>query len=162
MRRIRWMGVTLGIVTTVSLAGVLLVFVSLVLEPYVSAITGTAPVGGVTSVTVTEERIRGVVVGLSVISAVFLAFFVGGLVAGRFGSSYAGLNGVVMGIPIVAVPLAALFVSVVLVLLSPIRNPGDVYTQSENLRMLSVALVVCSLISPVAVLSGFWGGRLGG
>ncbi len=155
------MGMILGIVTTVSLAGILLAFVSLVLEPYVSSITGTTPVGGVTSVTVTEERIHGLIMGLSAVSSILFAFFVGGLVAGRLVSQYAGLNGAVMGTFIVAVPLALLLVSVVLVFLAPIRNPGDVYTQSESLRMLTAALVVCSFVSPVAVLTGFWGGRVG-
>ena len=151
----------LGAATTVSLAGTLLTLIGLVLDPYVRTITGTAPVDGVTSVSVVEERIHGIILGLSAFSAVLLAFFFGALLAGRFFPFHAGLNGIVMGTSIVAVPLAFLLGSIVFVLLEPTRNLDDAYIQSENLRMLTVAFIVLSLISPVAVLTGFWGGRVG-
>lgn len=159
--RIRWAGVALGAATTGVLAGTLLAFISLVLEPYLGTIIGTAPADGGTSVTVTEERVHGLLVGTSVVLAVLLAFFVGGLVAGRFAPLRAGLNGAVMGALIVVVPLAGLLVGIVTSALEPIENPGDVSARSENLRMLVAALVVCSGISPVFVLAGFLGGRIG-
>jgi hypothetical protein len=161
MRRIRWIGVILGGVATVVLALALLAFVSLLLEPFVSSLTGTAPVDGITSVTVAQERIHGLLMGVSVISVVLLAFFIGGLVAGRFALSHAGLNGVVMGVIITAIPFMWLLGSMVFVLLEPTKNPGDVYTQSESLRMLIAALIVYSALFPITVLAGFLGGRAG-
>ena len=160
MRRIRWVGVILAAVTTVLLASMLLAFVSLVLEPFLGVVIGTAPVDGVTSVTVVQERIHGLLMGVSVVFAVLLALLVGGLVTGRFATSYAGLNGVVMGVIIVAVPFVWLLGSIVFVLLEPIKNPDDVYTQSESLRMLVAALVVYSVLSPIIVLASFLGGHI--
>lgn len=152
----------LGAVTTVALGAMLLAFVSLVLDPFLISITSTGQVNGVTSVTVTQERVRGFLLLVSVISAVFLALLVGGSVAGRLAATHAGLNGIVVGIVLVAVPLVWLLGSLAFVFLEPITNPGDVYTQSENLRMLGVALVVYCVVSPVFILASFLGGRIGG
>jgi uncharacterized membrane protein len=161
MSHIRWIGVILGSVATVVLALALLAFVSLVLEPFVSSLTGTVPVDGVTSTTVAEERIRGLLMGVSVISALLLAFLVGGLVVGRFATSHAGLNGAVMGVVILAIPFVWLLGSIVIVLLNPAGSPGEVITRSESLRMLVAAFVVYSVFFPIIVLAGFLGGRVG-
>ncbi|MGF1473582.1 MAG: hypothetical protein ACFB50_17815 [Rubrobacteraceae bacterium] len=162
MGSIRWTGTALGASATGVLGFLFLALASLVLDPFVSSITGTAPVDGVTSITAAEERVRGLLTGAFVISSLLLCFFIGGLVAGRCAISHAGLNGAVVGIVILAVPFLSLLVGLGLVLLEPVRNPGDVYTRAENIGMLGAALVVYSVISPVMVLSGFLGGRVGG
>ncbi|MGB3635219.1 MAG: hypothetical protein WA982_14350, partial [Rubrobacteraceae bacterium] len=78
MRRIRWVAVILGVATTVALGAALLAFVSLVLQPFLISITSTGPVNGTTSVTVTQERVRGFLVLAFLITAVFLALLAGG------------------------------------------------------------------------------------
>lgn len=82
----------MGVATTIALAVMLLAFISLVLDPFLVSITGNASAGGATSTTVAEERIRALLVGVSVILALLLALFTGGVVAGRFAPSHAGLN----------------------------------------------------------------------
>lgn len=162
MRRIRWRAVILGVLTTVALTLLSLTFVSVVAGPFLSAVTGTAPVDGVTSVTVVEERVQGLLLGVCVLLSLFFAFFAGGAVSGRFSVSSPGLNGAVMGVGVVAVPFLWLVGSLVSVFLAPVTGEGDAVTRSEGLRMLVAALVVCSVASPVAVSTGFWGGRTGG
>lgn len=161
MNRFHWTGVMLGVVTVGVLAGVLLAFVGLVLGPQLSVLTGTEPINGVTSVTVTEERIYGLLVSVSVILAVLLSFFVGGLIAGRFALSYAGFNGAATGIIVAVVPLLWLLISIASVL-GLVGGGGDIQGRSENLGMLGAAIVVYFILSPVVVLVGFWGGRIGG
>lgn len=162
VRRIRWVGVILGAVTTVALGAILLAFVSLVLDPFLLLITSTGSVNGVTSITVTQERVRGLLLLLSITSAVFLALLVGGSVAGRLAATHAGLNGGVVGIVLVAVPFVWLLGSLTFVFLEPITGYGDAYGRSENLGMLGAALIVYCVVSPVFILASFLGGRLGG
>ncbi|MGB3683571.1 MAG: hypothetical protein WA990_13925 [Rubrobacteraceae bacterium] len=159
MRNIRWIGVILGAVTSIVLALVLLGFVGLVVDPLLGAVTGNAAVEGTTSLTVAQERLRGFLLGGAAILAVLFAFFIGGLVAGQFKLSYAGFNGAVTGIIVLAIPLIWLLVSIASVS-GLVGSPGDVQGQSENLRMLFAALVVYAIASPVVVLMGFWGGRI--
>ncbi len=161
MRRIRWVGVVLGTITTVALGAMLLAFVSLVLDTFLLSTTSTGSVNGVTSTTVTQESVRGLILLVSIISAVFFALFVGVLVSGRLASIHPGLNGVVVGVVIVAVPFVWLLGSTVFVFLEPTINPDDAITRSESLRMLVAALVAYSVVSPVFVLASFWGGRIG-
>lgn len=125
----------LGVVTTVSLGAMLLAFVSLVLDPFLISITSTGSVNGGTSVTVTQERVRGLLLLASVISAVFLALLVGGSVAGRLAATHAGLNGIVVGIVLVAVPLVWLLGSLAFVFLEPITSPDDAITRSYGIRL---------------------------
>ena len=152
----------MGAATTVTLGAALLAFVSLVLNPLLISMTSTGPVNGATSTTVTQERVRGFFLLLSLILTVSSALLTGGFVAGRFASSHAALNGALVGFLLVSIPLLWLVGSLAFVLFEPIRNPGDVYGRSENIRMLGVALVVYSVVSPVFVLASFLGGRIGG
>lgn len=145
-----------------ALGTALLAFVSLVLDPLLISITSTETDGGTTSTTVTDERVRGFLLLVSVILSVSSALFAGGFVAGRLASARAGLNGIVTGASLVAVPLVWLIGSLAFVLLEPTWSPNDVYGRSENLRMLTAALVVYSAVSPVFVVASFLGGRTGG
>jgi hypothetical protein len=138
-----------------------LAFLNLVLEPYIGVITGTGRVDGVTSFTVAEEKIHGLLVGAYVILALLLAFFIGGLVAGRFAGTHAGLNGAVMGAIVIVIPLVLLLGSIASTL-DFVGDTGDVQGRSENLRMLLAALVVYYAVSPAIVLTGYVGARLGG
>lgn len=160
MRRIRWISVILGAVMTVALSGVLLALSGLLLTPYLSAITDSAAIDGATSATVADERVYGLLMGLSLLSAILLAFFVGGFVVGRLVPLSGGLNGTVMGLIVVLAGLVFLLGNLVTVL-GPVGNPGEFYSQSENLRMLVVALAAYVVVSPIVILAGFWGGRIG-
>ncbi len=162
--RVRLVGIALGVAITifVALAALLLAFVSLALDPFLISVTSTGTVNGVTSTTVTGERARGLFLLVAVISAVFIALFAGGFVAGRLAPPHAGFNGAVMGVLLVSVLLLWLVGSLASVLLEPTMSPDEVFTRSESVRMLGVALVVYSAVSPVFVLASFLGGRTGG
>ena len=152
----------MGVLATAALTLLSLTLVSVVVEPFLVTVTVTAMVDGVTSVAVVEERVQGLLLGVCVLLSLFFAFFAGGAVSGRFSISSPGLNGAVMGICVVVVPFLLLAGSIVSVFLAPVTGEGDAITRSESLRMLVVALVVYSVVSPVAVSIGFWGGRTGG
>ncbi|MGB3634762.1 MAG: hypothetical protein WA982_12030, partial [Rubrobacteraceae bacterium] len=105
--------------------------------------------------------VRGFLVLVFLISAVFLALLAGGWMSGRLATTHAGLNGIVVGIVLVAVPLVWLVGSIAFVFLEPITSPDDAYGRSENLRMLGAALIVYCVVSPVFILASFLGGRIG-
>ena len=88
-----------------ALGAALLAFVSLMLDPLLISMTSTETVGGATSTTVTQERVRGLFLLLSLILAASSALFTGGFVAGRLASSHAGLNGALVGFLLVSIPL---------------------------------------------------------
>lgn len=131
------------------------------LNPYLSIVVGTAPVDGVTSVTVVQERIHGLLVGAAVISALVIAFLVGGMVAGRLAYSHTRLNGAVAGIIVMVVPFVWLSSNIVSVALEQPRNLGEVATRSEGLSMMLAVLLAFCIVSPVLVMSGILGGRIG-
>lgn len=148
----------LGASTVGVLTLILLSFINLVLDPFLRTVSG---VEGDAFVTVTEERVHGLLAGLAVISSILFAFFAGGFVAGRRSPS-AELNGAVMAGFMAAVPFVWLLGSLAFVFLEPAQSPDDVYTRSEGLRMLFAALMAYCVAAPVLVLAGFWGGRIGG
>lgn len=158
MERIRWTGTAAGIAAAVPLALLFtfLVFSAVDLRLYEVLIAEGS------GTTAREQALFDALSGASHLAAVLLAFFLGGLLAGRIVPSFSGLNGAVSA----GLGAAAIFAYVVGPsvpwIWEPISNPGEVYTRAENLNSLMVFGVVFCVVLPFIVISGYLGGLLGG
>lgn len=158
MGRIRWVAMVAGIAVAGPLA---FLFTILVFSVVDSRLYGAFIAEGA-GTTAREQTLFDVFSGASHLVAVLLAFFLGGLLAGRIASSFPGSNGAVSA----GLGAAAVFAYVVGPLIpwiwEPISNPGEAYTRSDNLNSLLEFGVVFCVALPFVVLSGYLGGLLGG
>lgn len=161
LRRIRLIAVIPGALITLALLWPFLAFTGLVLDPLFAELTGTAPVNGVTSVTMREERLDGILSGFSFVSALLLASFIGGLLTGGLASSFSGFNGATSAAMIPAGAFARLMIVMIPSIFEPINNPGDVYTRSENLGNMAAMSVAFCVLLPILILAGYLGGGIG-
>ena len=158
MGRIRWVAVVAGIAVAGPLA---FLFTILVFSVVDSRLYGAFIAEGA-GTTAREQTLFDVFSGASHLVAVLLAFFLGGLLAGRIASSFPGSNGAASA----GLGAAAVFAYVMGPLIPwiwrPISNPGEAYTRSDNLDVLLQLGVVFCVALPFVTLSGYLGGLLGG
>lgn len=162
LRRIRCWNVMLGIWATILFAVLLTAFVASPINSHLYGVFQVERPGGAGSFT---GRAWDTYVLFSTslqVFAMLLALFLGGIVVGGSGSSSPGLNGATTAALLVAIVLACLLGSALVSLLDPVDNPGEVYTQAENLQMSLVFVTASCVILPFATLVGYIGGTLGG
>ena len=155
--RIRWAGVVVGTGAAVLFVRLLHRFVFSVIIPYLHGIFAVERPGGVTSFSGTNAALYDILSLLSLLSTFPLALFLGGLVVGLVVRSSPGLHGALSGAAVAAVGLAWSSANTLAMLLNPVSDtPLD---DAEKFLVLAMGLCV---LSPIAILAGFLGGRLGG
>lgn len=156
MRRIRWVGVLLGVAVMTPLALGLTLFVFSVIDSrlyraFIAEGAGT---------TAREQALFDGLSGASHLAAGLLAPFLGGLLGGRVTAASPGTNAAT-GAAVAAFGIFAWFVGpLVPWIWEPISNPGEAYTRSDNVNNLLVVSVVFCGILPFVVLAGYLGGEL--
>ncbi len=151
--RIRWWNVVLGICVTLLSWLLFSFFVGSVIDPYLATITGV-DTGGVGA---KEEALYGPLSAASMLSALVLAFFVGGVVAGGSTPSSPGLNGATTVTGLLVIVLACLLGNALTLIVNPV---SDTPVEDASTSLI-VAVALCAVF-PFGVLAGFLGGRLGG
>ena len=128
MVRIRWTGTVAGIAAAVPLA---FLFTFLVFSAVDSRLYKVFIAEGA-GTTAREQALFNALSGASHLVVVLLAFFLGGLLAGRIASSFPGSNGAASA----GLGAAAIFAYVVVPLVpwiwEPISNGGEVYTRAPK------------------------------
>jgi hypothetical protein len=151
----RWKGVVLGTVVALLIGRLL----PLVTPDFYAMIAYEESARGTTVMT-TESQTTALGVWLLVLVGSWcLAYLIGGIVAGLIADSAAGLNGIMT--VILGVVVGAVWVSwgvLGLVVGGSFEGPSG----AENLGLFYVWSVVFLVSLPVILLSGFFGGRLGG
>ncbi len=153
--RIRWAGIVVGVAATMLFQYLLTRYlVFSMIFPYLNGIFAGS--GGLAR-TGRNAAIYDALSLLSLLSAFPLALFLGGLVVGLVVRASPGLNGAVSGAVVVTVELAWALANTLVLLLNPAS--GTPLDDAEKFLIVTVGLCV---VSPIAVLMGFLGGRLGG
>lgn len=153
--RIRWARIVVGVAATMLFEYLLARYlVFSMIFPYLNGIFEGS--GGLAK-TGTNAAIYDALSLLSLLSAFPLALFLGGLVVGLVARSSPGLNGAASGAVVVAVELAWASANTLALLLN--QASGTPLDDAEKFLIVTVGLCV---VSPIAVLMGFLGGRLGG
>ena len=157
LRRIRWVGLVVGIAAMFLFTLLLNYSVFVMIHPYLYD-TYIAEGAGVTA---REDALFNALTGLSNLIATLLAFLLGGLVVGVLASAFAGLNGALSAAVAAFGGFALLVGPIVPWIWEPISNPGEVYTRADNLNnLLELSVIFCAVL-PFVVLAGYVGGRLG-
>jgi hypothetical protein len=153
--RIRWVSVILGVAATLLFEALLTRFVVYsVIFPYLNDIfEGPGGLAMNARILVLYDALSL----LSLLSTFPLALFLGGLVVGGVVRSSPGLHGALSGAVVAAVGLAGSSANTLALLLNPTSDTP--FDDAEKLLILTVGLCVAS---PVAILAGYLGGRLGG
>ncbi len=158
MSRIRWVRVGVGAVATMLLTYLLTRFVVYsVIFPYLHR-TYIAEGPGVNA---REDALFNTFSTGSLLIALLLAFFIGGLLVGGLVAASPGLNGAVSAATAAVGCFAWYAGPLVPGIWEPISHPGEVYTRAENISNLLVLSVLFCAVSPFAVLMSYLGGRLG-
>lgn len=161
-RRIRWVGVIAGAALTSLLLLLLIAFVKWVMFPYVEGTTTEFIPGiGHTFTSAKQWELYQTLTKLSFLSALLLslvAFFVGALVVGMVAPSSPELNGVLASIIVVTAALAWLLSSTVPEILT---SSVESYTFGDNAAFLGRWGVVLWVVSPFAMVAGYFGAQLG-
>lgn len=113
------------------------------------------------SVTMREQGLYNSLSALSHAVAALLAFAAGGVVAGGSASRCPGIRGAGSAVLVVVGVLSFLAVVGMIWAQQPISGPNQEYTRSENLGNLFAVGSMFAMISPVAILAGYLGGRFG-
>ena len=158
MGRIRWVALVAGTAVAGPLAFLLTILVFAVVD---SRLYGAFIAEGA-GTTAREQTLYDVFSGASHLVAVLLAFFLGGLLAGRIASSFPGSNGAASAGLGAAVVFAYVVGPLIPWIWEPISNPGEAYTRSDNLDVLLQLGIVFCVALPFVALSGYLGGLLGG
>ncbi len=156
--RIRWVKVGVGVVATMLLAYLLTRFVVYsVIFPYLYR-TYIAEGPGVNA---REDALFNTFTTSSLLIALLLAFFIGGLLVGGLVAAFPGLNGAVSAATAAVGCFAWYAGPLVPWIWEPISHPGEVYTRAENIsNLLGLSVLFCAVF-PFAVLMSYLGGRLG-
>jgi hypothetical protein len=155
--RIRWVGIILGVAAAMLFVWLLVALVDSVIIPYLHGIFAVERPGGVTSFSGRNAILYDILTLLALLSTFPLALFLGGLVVGGVVRSLPGLHGALSGAVVAAVGLAWSSANTLAILLDPVSDTP--FDDAEKFLILTVGLCV---LSPIAILAGFLGGRLGG
>ncbi len=159
--RIHWLAVVVGSVATILLAFLLTMLIFTVVDPFLYDLF---------AIENSEERVAFTGRGWSAYTnlslllhllAVLLAFFSGGTVAGRVGSSSPRLNGVMVALVAIGVGLIWMLVTFLPVLLSTLSESGNAHTRAENLGNLAAWAFAFCVTAPLSLLASYFGGKLG-
>ena len=153
MRDVGWTGAVVGVVATMLFARLLVALVDSAIIPYLHGIFAVERPGGVTSFSGRNAALYDALSGLSLLSAFPLALFLGGLVVGAVVRSSPGLSGALVA----AVGLAWSSANTIALLLNTTSDTP--FDDAEKFLIVTVALCV---FSPIAILAGYLGGKLGG
>lgn len=157
MRGVRWTGALVGVVATMLFARLLVALVDSAIIPYLHGIFAVERPGGVTSFSGRNAALYDALSGLSLLSVFPLALFRGGLVVGAVVRSSPGLNGALSGAVVAAVGLAWSSANTIALLSNTTSDTP--FDDAEKFLIVTVALCV---FSPIAILAGYLGGKLGG
>lgn len=157
LRGVRWAGVVVGVAAAMLFVWLLVALVYSVIIPYLHGIFAVERPGGVTSFSGRNAALYDTLTLLSLLSTFPLALFLGGLVVGGVVRSSPGLHGALSGAVVAAVGLAWSSTNTIAILLDPVSDTP--FDDAEKFLVLTVGLCV---LSPIAVLVGFLGGKLGG
>jgi len=162
LRNVGVRGVAVGTAVTVLLT---LLLETIVLPPvnlYLYDLFAVERGGGAVSFSGRAWNTYTVLSTALMLRALPVSFLLGGVSAGVTARSHPGVNGLASAMVVVALGFAWLLATALPVLIDPISNPGEVYTKSENLQMLFLWGTAFCIVSPLALLVGYLGGRVGG
>ncbi|CAN5294520.1 hypothetical protein BH24ACT16_BH24ACT16_01720 [soil metagenome] len=151
----------LGAVTTLVLAALFYLLVSVAIDPLLYAIV----MGGGRLVTSAIGDLLDLVDALSFLfhlTAMLLALMAGSLVASGSDRPYPGFRSAASATLVALCASAGVVLAVALWLQQPVNGPAEAYTRSETLGLVQVWIVVGFIVlTPVTVLAGYLGGRFG-
>ena len=161
MRDVRWTGMVVGVVATMLFARLLVALVDSAIIPYLHGIFAVERPGGVTSFSGRNAALYDALSGLSLLSVFPLALFRGGLVVGAVVRSSPGLNGALSGAVVAAVGLAWWSANAIALFLNTTSDTTSDTPFDDAEKFLIVTVALC-VFSPIAILAGYLGGKLGG
>ena len=148
--RIGWVGVVLGTVAALVM-GRFLIWAS---PDFYSMIAYEYGLGGATVLSAERQTAADAVSLLTWVACWALAYFLGGLVAGRLARSSAGLNGALTALCGGVFGIVSFFVAV-----GGPTGVGD--PENQGLAVIH-AVVFAFVFFPVAVVASYFGGKVGG
>lgn len=153
-----WARVLLGAVTTLSLAVLLYLLVSVAIDSLLYVVIMGA--GRLTAAASGDlQSLVNAISFLFHLAAVLAGFTVGSLVAGGSNRPYPGLRSAVSAVLASICVSVLLVVAVMLCLQQPISGPAEAYTRSENAGLVIFWLLIGHIVlSPLALLAGYIGG----
>lgn len=161
MRDLGWARIFLGAVTTLALAALLYLFVSVMIDPLLQAIV----MGVGRLVTSAIGDLLDLVDALSFLlhlAAVLLALMAVSLLASGSDKPYPGLRSAASAGLVALCASAGVIFAVMFWLQQPVSGPAEAYTRYENLQLVLFWSVVGFIVlTPVTVLAGYLFGRFG-